>query len=242
MLRNYRQRNPGQPLAQLLWWDALCLPLSWAVVSGLYGHRWWGHENVPRSGPTLLLCNHQSYLDLIVLGVGLRRHFHPMARRTLFDRPSFSWLIRSLNAFPVDQGRADIKAMRRAIELMGQGHLVLVFPEGSRTEDGRLGAFNPGVMLLIRRAKPTVVPMAIDGVFDIWPIGRPRPKLRGRTGAIYGRPIAADTLLSMPHEQATALLQQRIESLRLEVRGNLRHISRGRYPLAGAGDVPTVPL
>ncbi len=241
MFSRYRQRNPGRPLRHLLWWDLVCQPLSWAALSLCWGHRWWGHHRIPSAGPTLLICNHQSYLDLLVLGIGLRRHFHSMARKTLFRKPAFAWFIRSLNAFEVDQSKGDLKAMRTAIDLLKQGHLVLVFPEGSRTEDGRLGPFSPGVMLLIKRARPMVVPMAVDGVFDIWKIHQNKPKLRGRTGAEYGEPIAPDTLLAMEPNAAMKLLANRVQTLRLSVRRKLRHLSDGDWPPPGPGDAPTVP-
>lgn len=237
MLDRYRQRNPGTSLPQLWWWDGVCKPLSWLFVRLAYGQRWWGAHHVPAHGPVLLVCNHQSYLDLIVLGVGLHRHFHSMARATLFAKPLFAWLIRSLNAFPVDQGRGDVRSVRTAIELLKQGHLVLVFPEGRRTATGRLGDFSPGLMLMIRRAKPTVVPMAVDGVFDAWPIGRKRPSLDAKTGALYGKPIPADTLLAMDAEDATGMLRDRVEALRLDLRARMRRTSRGQYPKPGAGDV-----
>jgi 1-acyl-sn-glycerol-3-phosphate acyltransferase len=241
LVQRWRRRNPGAPLWQLLWWEVICQPLSWLAMFLLYRIRWWGVNNVPGSGPVLLLCNHQSYLDLVTLGIGLHhRHFHSMARATLFRHPAFAWHIRSLNAFPVEQGKGDVKAVRAAIERLKQGHLVLVFPEGSRTADGRLQPFSPGVMLLIKRAKPTVVPMAVDGVFDVWPIKQARPKLRGRVGAMYGRPIPADQLLAMPTDQAMRTLEQRIESLRLDVRAKLRRASNDRYPADTLADIATV--
>jgi len=239
-LDRWHRRNPDAPLWQLLWWEVICQPASWLAMFLLYRIRWWGVNNIPRGGPVLLLCNHQSYLDLVTLGIGLHhRHFHSMARATLFRHPAFAWHIRSLNAFPVEQGKGDVKSVRTAIERLKQGNLVLIFPEGARTRDGRLGAFSPGVMLLIKRAKPTIVPMAVDGVFDIWPIGQSKPKLRGRVGAMYGRAIPADDLLAMNTDEAMSMLQQRIESLRLEVRGKLRLASEGRYP-TDANDAFTV--
>jgi 1-acyl-sn-glycerol-3-phosphate acyltransferase len=241
ILDAWRKRNPGEPLWRVLWWSYVCRPLSYLAVRSFWGHRAWGIHNIPREGPVLLLCNHQSYLDLAVLGVALwHRHFHSMARASLFRPGFFGWLIRSLSAFPVEQGKGDVRALRRAIELLRQGHLVLVFPEGSRTPDGTLQPFAEGIMLLIRRAKPTVVPMAVDGTYDVWPIGRSLPRLRGRVGAEYGEPIDAEKLLAMPPDEATRLLRQRIESLRLSVRGRLRRASGGLYPTGGRGDQAVV--
>lgn len=240
LLSDLKRRNPGAPLLRIIWWELICQPLSWALFSVGWGHRWWGHHHIPKTGPVLLICNHQSYLDLLVLGIGLRRHFHSMARATLFRKRSFAWLIRSLNAFAVDQAKSDLKAMRHAIDLLNEGHLVMVFPEGARTPDGVMRDFSPGIMLLIKRAKPMVVPMAVEGVFDIWKIHQPRPRLHGRTGAAYGRPIAAEQLLAMPSDQAMQFLQQRVDQIRLEVRQRLRQISKSQYPPPGPADAPRV--
>lgn len=199
--------------------------------------RWWGAPNVPQTGGVLLICNHQSYLDLIALGVALpRRQFHSMARATLFNNPVFAALIRSLNAFPVDRG-GSMKAMRTAIERLQQGQVVLIFPEGSRTSDGQLSRFAKGISLVIRRARPTIVPAAVDGLYDIWPIHACCPG-RGRAGVKFGEPIEPDTLLEMGDEAATAELFGRIDQLRLDVREQLRRNSRGRYPRPGPADEP----
>lgn len=214
LLDRFRQRNPDASIVRIAWWAWFCRIVSWLPFALLYRHRWWGARHVPDRGPVLLLCNHQSYLDLVALGLGLsHRHFHSMARASLFRHPSFSWLIRSLNAFPVEQGKGDIKALRRAIELLRNGNLVLVFPEGSRSEDGQVGPFQEGVMLLIRRTRPTVVPMAVAGTYDIWSLHRKWPRLTGRTAAQYGKPIEAKTLLDMPADQAIALLRRQIIDL-----------------------------
>lgn len=232
-----RRRNPGTAVWQVWWWMGVLQPLMWLALRVFWGFRCWGARRIPATGPTLLICNHQSYLDLGVLGAGIwHRHFHSMARSTLFKPGFFGWLIRSLNAFPVEQGKGDIKALRTAIRLLNEGHLVLVFPEGSRSRDGRLQPFAEGLMLLIRRAKPRVVPMAVDGVFDVWPMGRKLPRLHGRVGAAYGEAIEAEQLLAMPPDKAVTLLAQRVDQIRLDVRAKLRRASRGKYPMDRQAD------
>lgn len=233
-----RRCNPGAPLRRVLWWR-FCQTLVWLAVVLLYRHRAYRTRNIPREGPTLLVCNHQSFLDLIVLGCNIQhRHFHSMARQTLFDRKPVAWLIRSLNGFPVDQTRGDTRAIRAAIDRIKAGHLVLVFPEGSRTPDGRPRPFAKGVMTLIRRTKPTVVPMAVEGVHDVWPMGRPLPRLTGRTAAIYGEPIDGQQLAAADPDEAVQLLEQRVDALRMNLRSTLRHQTEGRYPPPGPGDHP----
>ncbi|QNN24775.1 1-acyl-sn-glycerol-3-phosphate acyltransferase [Planctomycetales bacterium ZRK34] len=235
-LRKIRRVNPGAPLWRIVWWWFLRAIIR-MLLFAFYRHRWYDPRNVPDEGPVLLLSNHQSYLDLVLLGTGLgHRHFHSMARHTLFRNRFFAWLIRSLNAFEVDQSKGDIRAMRTAIDRLKQGNLLLVFPEGKRTEDGAVHGLQPGIMLLVRRAKPTIIPAAVEGAYDIWPIHTSRPKLRGRTAVKYGAPIPADELLALPADDALALIASRIDALRLELRSTLRSQTRGKFPPPGPGD------
>jgi 1-acyl-sn-glycerol-3-phosphate acyltransferase len=230
MFAKLRQRNPGEPLWKILWWEASRW-LYYIILVLLYRYRCWGVRNIPAAGPVLLLSNHQSVLDLAVVGVGLtHRHFHPMAKSELFHNKFFAGLIRSYNAFPVTQDKADLKAVRTAIDLLAKGHLVLIFPEGSRTADGLVHDLQAGVMLIIRRAKPTIVPMAVEGPFHIWPMGQAKPKLRGWAGASYGKPIASEDLLKMPSAEASEFLRKTIDNLRLDLREKLVARSSGRYP------------
>ena len=190
-------RQPGGPWWRIAWWHFLhFLCYVWFFLC--YRFRGWQVHNVPRTGPVLLVSNHQSFLDPIVVGLAAHhRQFYAMARATLFDHPLFSWLIRSLNAVPVEQGEGDIKAMRACIDVLKRQHALLVFPEGSRSDDGMTQDFLPGTMLLIKRARPQVVPVALQGPFDVWPHFRTAPKPFGRIGVIYGEPIAAETLIAM---------------------------------------------
>lgn len=217
MFQSLRQRQPGRPVHRILWWHLLH-GLCWAWFLLCYRFRAFGQRHVPASGPILLVANHQSFLDPIVVGLGSHhRQFFALARSTLFDRPAVAWLIRSLNALPVERGESDTTAMRRCIDLLVQRHALLVFPEGTRTPDGTTHAFSRGIMLLIKRARPTVVPVALEGTFDVWPRTRKVPHLTGRVAVRYGQPIAADALLAMPPDAALAHLQHTIESMRRDL-------------------------
>ena len=138
----------------------------------------YGAYNVPRIGGALLVSNHQSYLDPVLLAIGLDRTLSFMAKAELFKNPVFAWLIRSLNAFPVSQGAGDVGAVRESIARLHEGHLLNVFPEGSRTENGEMMPMEKGVGLVIRRAKVPIIPAAISGSFEAWPKGQKFPHLR----------------------------------------------------------------
>ena len=228
--RGSRRRPASGSIGQFLAWETVRL-LSWVALTVQYRARWWGTGRIPSTGPVLLLSNHQSFLDLHLIGGAIcHRHFHSLARATLFNNPLFGWWIRQLSAIPVKQGEADLAAMRSCIEVLKRGETLLMFPEGARTETGEVDAFAEGIMLIIRRARPMVVPMAVEGVYDVWPIWRRWPRLSGRMGLMAGDPIPAEQLTSLPPAEAMAKLRDIIDGMRADVRERLLRASGGRFP------------
>ena len=204
------------PRWRVAWWFAW-RSLCWLWMWTWYRSRYWGGHHIPTRGPVLLVSNHQSFLDPMLIGMGCnRRPFFSLARATLFDYPLFGRLIRSLIAIPVHQGKGAKRAMQHCIEVLRAGHTLMVFPEGSRTDDGQTQPFNPGTMLLIKRGRPRVVPVAIEGAYEAWPRGR-APRLTGRAFVQYGRPVDAQTLIDMGRDEALGYLFDRVESMRQEL-------------------------
>jgi 1-acyl-sn-glycerol-3-phosphate acyltransferase len=232
-----RRHNPGGRIRDILWYG-FCRFLVWVIVQFIFRQRTWGQHRIPATGPVLVVCNHQSFLDLLATNSVIHRDFNFMARHSLFVNPFFAKLIRSLNAFEVEQGKGDVAAIRKAIDLLKLGRMLLVYPEGTRTETGVLGEFQEGIMLLVRRAKPTIVPMAVEGPFNIWPI-HGKLKLGGRIGVQFGHPIPADELLALPSKQAMNRLRNEVETLRLDLRNKLRLQTRSQFPPPGPGDADT---
>ena len=101
--------------------------------------------------------------------MGIRRQVHYMARASSFDVPVVGWIIRNMNTFPVERGQADTKAYRRAVALLSAGEILLVFPEGTRTHDGKIGEMKPGVVSMAQRAGCSIMPVAVRGGYDLWP-------------------------------------------------------------------------
>jgi len=168
----------GRAALHVLWrisW-ILAVTLGWI----LFGYRSRGGRSTPRRGPVLICSNHQSFFDPIIVGMACYRPMHFFARRTLF-RGLFGALIRLYQAFPVERGSADPEAMRKALELLGMGRMVLMFPEGTRTRDGRMGTIRRGVGMLAERSGAPVLPVFIHGAYHIWPRSRKLPKLFRRT-------------------------------------------------------------
>jgi 1-acyl-sn-glycerol-3-phosphate acyltransferase len=142
------------------------------VTTVLFDLKVYGLHNVPKTGGVLLVSNHQSYLDPVLVGVRLERPLSYLAKSELFENPVLNWLIRALHAFPVRQGAGDVGAVKETIRRLQEGRALNIYPEGSRTPDGTLQPIELGVALVVRRAKVPVVPVILDGSFRAWPKGR----------------------------------------------------------------------
>jgi cytidylate kinase len=181
--------------------------------------RIYGRENVPRGGAYILAGNHQSYLDPVFCGVGIRRRLTFVARDTLFRYRLFAWLIHSLNAIPIERGKPDVSAIKAFIARLRKGEAVCLYPEATRTYDGRIIPFKPGFGLLCRRAKASVVPVLVDGAFECWPRQR-KFFVPGRVTIWYGKTLDPETLRTMTNEQLadylTATLRQMQHDCRLK--------------------------
>lgn len=150
-----------------------------------------GREHLPREGGVLIVSNHQSFLDIPLVAVAAPRHVAYVARSTLASSRVVAFLMRQSGSVFVRQNTADRAALEDMIAHLREGDCVAVFPEGTRTHDGRMGTFRPGAAVAARRAGAPVVPLAISGAFRALPRGRvfPRPvRLTVRFGpAVDGR-------------------------------------------------------
>ncbi len=226
-------RDPDT-LVHRAWWRFLhSLCFIWFMIC--YRFQGHGSANIPDHGPVLYVCNHQSFLDPIIVGLAAhRRPFFALARLSLFGHPILGWLIRSLNAIPVERGTSDMAAMRLCLTILDAQHALMVYPEGTRTPDGTTKAFSSGTMLLIRRGKPTVVPVAIEGAYAVWPRNRKAPAATGRISVKFGKPIASEALLAMGSEAALTHLREEVETMRLS-------LAELRSQDAGVSTPPTTP-
>ena len=136
-----------------------------------------GAEHVPTSGPVLLVANHVSHLDPPLIGAVSPRPLSFMAKAELFEVPLFGGLIRRLNAHPLRREGGDAAALRAALRVLKGGGALLVFPEGTRGENGILGKPKPGAGMLAVLGGAPVIPVYIGGSGRAWPRGRrfPRP-------------------------------------------------------------------
>lgn len=194
----------------------------------------------PTEGSALYICNHQSFLDPVLMSIGLMRPMNYMARDSLFRVGWFARLISSCYAFPVKRGAADTGALKEALRRLKAGHQLVVFPEGTRTRDGGIGPFLPGVGMLAKRAAQCIVPTIIDGAFECWPRTQLLP-WPGNIAIMYGKPITHEETAGIEAEELVNLVRARLVSMQKELRQRL-----GRPPLpeidpAASPKIPAQP-
>jgi 1-acyl-sn-glycerol-3-phosphate acyltransferase len=175
--------------------------------------RFYGIENVPDCGPVVLVGNHQSFLDPVLCGILIKRHMHYLARDTLFKNRLFARLLTSVNTSPVKRGQADLTAIRKAVALLKQQNALCLFPEATRTTDGKISPFKPGFGLLCRKGGAAVVPVLIDGAFECWPKNKKIFTLGKEIIISYGNCIPSDRVAEMSDEQLADNLTQILHSM-----------------------------
>jgi 1-acyl-sn-glycerol-3-phosphate acyltransferase len=177
----------------------------------------YGKENVPQSGGVLLVANHQSFLDPPLIGVQLRRKASYLAKSGLFENPLFGWIIRNCNAFPVRQGEGDVGAVKETIRRLREGHMLTVFPEGGRSEDGELQPILNGAALVVRKAGVPIVPVVIEGSFKAWSKHR-RIWQRHPVRVLFGKPAVVHQLKA---KEITEFIDQQLHELLAELRARI---------------------
>ena len=191
---------------------------------GLLGlsYRFEGRRNVPRRGPALLVANHESFLDPVLVGMAVSRQICYLARKTLFKGPLFGAYLRTVRSYPVDQQGVAKEGLKTVLELLKAGEVVLVFPEGERTWTGEMQPLKPGVALLIKRAQVPVIPVGVAGAFHALPRTRKLPRLSPlflpATGAAVavsvGRPRPAAHYAELPRDRLLVELGREIGVMR----------------------------
>ena len=194
-------------------------------------------DAIPRDGPVILASNHISNADGVIIGAWLTprlgRRVHWLGKREMFDWPIVGWMARNGGIIPVDRGAADAEAFRLAQRILAAGEVLMVFPEGTRSPTGELQRPKDGLAMLALRSNAWIVPIGISNTDQVWPKGRPVPKIGGHATMRVGEAFRlADELpsgLDRKSQKAlsTDLIMHRIAALLDE-----RH--RGAYADPGS--------
>jgi 1-acyl-sn-glycerol-3-phosphate acyltransferase len=189
-------------------WYWLSQWVCWTICKIMFRYRYSGGENVPLTGPLLVVSNHQSHLDPVLIGIASPRQVGALARASLFVGP-FAWLIRSYGAVPVERGSATA-GIRALLGALKAGEAMIVFPEGTRTDDGNLRPFQGGFCAIARRSGAAIVPTTIDGAFSALPRGKVLPRLRP-ISLTFHPSIAPDEIARLTDAELAALTAERID-------------------------------
>ncbi len=182
------------PEAHITWWSVYGIV---KIVSGALNRFWfrpkiYHHDRLPRRSGAVLAANHQSFIDPLLLGTVTRRPLCFFARESLFASWPLSSLLPRLSVIPVGRGGAAARtALRKGVSVVKHDRLLVFFPEGTRTEDGKIRPLEKGVHFLAKRSGHPVVPVLIVGAFEAWPRQQRFPRF-GAIRVYVGHPIMLD--------------------------------------------------
>lgn len=160
----------------------LALGIAKAFFYLKYNIKVEGKENLPENQAAIFVSNHRTYADPPLIAICSWRRFSFMAKEELFKNKIFGGLIRSLGAFPVSRGKGDMKVIDTAVERVRSGQNLAVFPEGTRSKDGKVGRGKTGAALIAAKCGAPVVPAGI--IFE-----GEKLKFRTKIKVVYGKPI-----------------------------------------------------
>ncbi|MFK2902591.1 MFS transporter [Dyella ginsengisoli] len=193
--------------------------ITWVLVNTLYRVRVDGMRHLPEEGPALLVCNHVSFMDPLLLMANLRRPARFVMYYRIFNIPLLKFVFRTAKAIPIAGQKEDPAVLAAAYEAidaaLADGEVVCIFPEGGLTRDGAIATFRPGVEKILARRPVPVVPMALRGLWgSVWSrrdsaMGRSRlpRRFRARVELVVDVPI-------LPEQATASALEMRVRELR----------------------------
>lgn len=195
--------------------------LAWLLIHTVYRVRTVDTARIPEDGPAVLVCNHVSYVDAIVINAASPRPIRFVMDHRIFRTPFLRWIFRAVNAIPIAPAKEDPWTMEKAFvdiaQALHNGELVCIFPEGRLTATGEMNEFRNGVARIVERSKVPVIPMALRGLWGSW-FTRDKTNLferriargmRSRLALAVGQPVA-------PEQATPEYLRQQVMALRGE--------------------------
>ena len=183
-----------------------------------------GKNNMPRHGACIVVANHVNLLDSPLIGISLGRRAYFMAKADLFRSRIIGWLAEQFGAFPVARGRLNRRAGRTAVELLANGQALIIYPEGQRSLDGKLGPAYSGAALLAIRSNVPIVPVGIIGTAQLkgkwWFLRRPKITFN------IGQPF---TLAACPEKPTKEMVNGMTREIMMHIAALLPEDYRGRY-------------
>jgi len=143
--------------------------ICWILISFAYRLRVKGLENIPDKGPVIIVANHVSYVDALVITAAIRRPIQFVMDHNIFKTPGMGWVFRQMKAIPIAGAKEDPAMMEKAFErvrhALSEGEVIGIFPEGKLTRDGEMNPFRPGIEKIVEQTGAPVVPLALRGLW-----------------------------------------------------------------------------
>ncbi|HEU4779154.1 MAG TPA: MFS transporter [Steroidobacteraceae bacterium] len=193
--------------------------LSWVLVNILYRIKVRGLENIPETGPALIVCNHVSFMDPLVIGGSVRRPVRFVMDHNIFRIPVMSFIFRTARAIPIAPAHENPEALQKAFDQIDaelvDGEIVCIFPEGKLTKHGELNEFKKGVERILERRPVPVVPMALRGLYGSFfsrkggkaPMTRPPRRFWSRIEVVVTAPVPGNDTSATGLQQIVAGLR-----------------------------------
>ena len=159
-----------------------------------FGWRVHNAERVPLTGPVILASNHASFLDPPLVGAGIRRGINYLARESLFRFPVLGWILHQWQVVPVDRDGGGAKGLKAILDRLLAGGAIILFPEGTRSTDGKLQSARSGIGLTVIKSEAPVVPVRVFGTFEAYNRTMRFPLPFRKVVVKYGRPMLFEKL------------------------------------------------
>lgn len=177
-----------------------------------------GENILNKKGSLILAANHVSYMDPVVLGIATKRQIHFMAKKEIFKVPILGFIIRCLGAIPIDREKATPESIKRAFSILRDGRVLGIFPEGTRSLNGEILELNAGLIKIALKTSAPIIPIGINGTFEIYPSNSKYPKIHKRKKIYinFGKPIYLDSKRMKDikyQEQCLAFIKNNIREL-----------------------------
>jgi len=172
-----------------------------------------GLEHLPRRGPAIVVSNHASYTDAIILGSAAPRPIHFVVLQSMYDLLLIRWFYWGMGTIPVRAEGQDSGSIKKAVRLLSSGGILGVFPEGGRSADGSLSEPRLGAAMIAALSGAPVVPAYIDGARDSLPVGGTFPK-PARIHVRFGPPLRFDRRRGEGRESIAIFAREMLEAIR----------------------------
>jgi 1-acyl-sn-glycerol-3-phosphate acyltransferase len=193
-------------------WVWLTIQIILRNVFGFWlQYRARGIQRIPESGGALLLSNHLSFIDPLLIGLPLQRPVSYLARDTLFPVPVIGWILRHTYVMPLSRDTGGAAGIRETVRRLEEGFLVGVFPEGTRSKDGSMGVLKPGFAALVRRTELPIYPVGIAGANRA--LGRGSLLLKPHSvRVVFGNPLPAEKIAELKQRGREAELVETVRA------------------------------